>query len=372
MVNVCHLTSVHPRYDVRILEKECASLAKNGYNVKLVVNDDISDEIKNNVHIISTGFVSNSRFKRILLSKKLIYKKAIEIDSDIYQIHDPELLPVALKLKKRGKKVIFDSHEDVANQIKEKTWIPKIIRGIISFVYSKYEKYIVKKLDAVISVTPQFVERFSKYNKNSILITNYPIINKENTSNNYIDEFECKNDKYICFAGLIGDEWCHDNIIKAISSIDGIRYLLAGRTETEYIEYLKTLSGWSKVDYLGLLPHEKVKELYEKSYAGLALNYSLQIKGKGTLGNTKLFEYMEAKLPVICTDYELWKDIIDKYKCGICVNPLDINEIKKAIMYICSNPDIAKKMGENGRKAVEEHFNWQNEEIKLIELYKIL
>ena len=81
---------------------------------------------------------------------------------------------------------------------------------------------------------------------------------------------------------------------------------------------------------------------------------------------------MAIGLPVITSNFKFYKNIIDKYKCGICVNPLDPAEIANAIEYIIKNPIIAKQMGLNGIKATEEIFNWENEKKKIINLYKNL
>ncbi len=72
--------------------------------------------------------------------------KAIEVDAEIYHLHDPDLIPLGNKLKSNGKKVVFDSHEDIPKQIIDKAWIPKIFRGFISNIYSLYEKKFIKNI----------------------------------------------------------------------------------------------------------------------------------------------------------------------------------------------------------------------------------
>ena len=365
-IKVCHVTSAHSRYDVRIFHKECKSLAKNGFDVTLLVNDSLEDELIDGVSIKSTHFNPRNRFERMIKSQKHIKRKAIEIDAHIYHLHDPELLPLGYKLKRLGKKVIFDSHEDVPKQIEDKQWIPLPIRKFISNIYERYEKYSVKKFDAAISVTPHIVKRFSIMNSNSILITNYPIIDpNENIVRN--------PNKAICFAGGISPQWNHATVINAIESIKGVQYILAGAGKEEYLESLRRLPGWCNVDYRGKVPHQEVKGIYSQAIAGIALNDCNQAKGEGTLGNTKLFEYMEAELPVICTNYRLWKEIIEENHCGICVDPNDEEEIRNAINYILDNPREAQYMGQNGRKAVLEKYNWniQAKELKKI-YYNIL
>ena len=88
--------------------------------------------------------------------------------------------------------------------------------------------------------------------------------------------------------------------------------------------------------------------------------------------STKIFEYMAIGLPVITSNFKLYKDIIDANNCGICVDPENPNEIAKAIEYILTNPEKAKEMGQNGSRLVKEKYNWENEESKLINIYKTL
>jgi glycosyltransferase involved in cell wall biosynthesis len=363
------MTSVHKRYDVRILEKQCVSLVNNGYEVILIVNDDQEDEIYKEVQIISTGFNFKNRIDRILNAKKHILKKALEVNAEIYQFHDPDLLFVGNELKKKGKKVIFDSHEDVPKQILSKVWIPKAIRYFISWSYKLYEKKSVKGYDAVISVTPNIIKRFLKNNPKTFMITNYPILSSKDLTI-YSSNKQYKNNEYICFAGGISSQWNHDKIISALKNINNVKYLLAGSGDQLYLDKLKGLTGWEKVDYRGKIPHHEVKSLYAKSIVGMAINYSYQSKKEGTLGNTKLFEYMEAGLPIICSNHKLWVDIIEEYKCGIYVNPNSVEDIEKAVRWILKNPEEAKKMGINGRQAVLDKYNWKEQEKILLQLYK--
>ena len=81
---------------------------------------------------------------------------------------------------------------------------------------------------------------------------------------------------------------------------------------------------------------------------------------------------MMAGIPVICTDFILWKEIIDKYQCGICVNPRDVNAIRQAIVYLKQHHEEAKQMGNNGRRAVEELFNWDSQKKVLFEMYQAI
>lgn len=364
MKKLCHVTSVHSRYDIRIFEKECVSLAQNGYEVYLLVNDEKSDEIKNGVHIVSTGHLPKGRKERMTTLMPTMFAKAKEIDADVYHFHDPELMQLIMKLRGNKRKIIFDAHEDTQEQIMDKEWIPRFLRKIVAVAFGIYQKRMFYLCDAIITVTPKLVKKFQKCNKNVFLITNYPIIN------DYFQEKSKSNSKYVFFAGGVSPQWCHKNIIKAVEKLSDIRYRLAGPMEENYQSSLETLSGWDKVDYIGRIPHVQVEKEYKNSIAGMAVNECSQIKGEGTLGNTKLFEIMASGVPVICTNYKLWEEIVKRYNCGICVPGNDIDAIAEAIDYIACHSKEAYEMGKNGRKAVEERFNWKTQEQILFNLYE--
>ncbi len=79
---------------------------------------------------------------------------------------------------------------------------------------------------------------------------------------------------------------------------------------------------------------------------------------------------MSARLPVIASNFPLWREIIEGNKCGLCVDPLNPEEIAAAITWIVEHPAEAEVMGKNGRKAVEERYNWNTEGEKLLALYR--
>jgi glycosyltransferase involved in cell wall biosynthesis len=86
----------------------------------------------------------------------------------------------------------------------------------------------------------------------------------------------------------------------------------------------------------------------------------------------KLFEYMAAGVPVISSDFPLWREIVGKVGCGLLVDPMNDQSIARAISWIIDNPDEAQEMGEKGRRAVAKYFNWDAEVENLLELYERL
>ena len=372
-MKVCYFTS-KPSNDVRVFEKECTSLAKAGYEVYLV-SPNAKDESKDGVQIIGVPYSKKGIFNRLFVLPKLLYKKALSLDAQIYHFNDPASLRYGTKLKRKGKKVIFDSFEDHPTLFFEKKSLPYMFRYLISKIYSIYEFQKCKKFDALILCYHWTQERLNKACKNNQLVFNFPII-KENTVYKNNDEKESINNSVICYAGLISRMWNIENIIKSLAPFESVEFILAGNpADKSYLEMLKNNESWYKVNYLGQIERDAVgNEIFGKSNIAMAiLDYIPLCKGNiGNMSNNKLFEYMRAELPVICTDFVLWKEVIEENKCGICVNPNNVNEITDAIKYLIKNPDVAIQMGKNGQKMIEKKYNWRVEEKKLIDLYRRL
>lgn len=364
ITKICHVTSGHSRYDGRIFLKQCSSLAKSNYNVTLLCCDTLNNEVKNNVNIVSINKQFSSLRDRIFNSKRLLKKKCLEINADIYQFHDPDLLPLALYIKKRGKIVIFDSHENYPSLVLEKQSIPTCLRKIVSSIYTIYEKYVFKRLNGVICVADFQLDRIKKINSNTVIITNYPIID-----NNFKKNHNAKNT--ICFAGGVRANWNHDKVIRAIENINDVKYIIAGSYKDSYLDSLKLYNEFEKVKLLGKIEKEEVKELYSNSNIGMALcSYRPNTCYKrGSLGITKIFEYMMYELPVIFTDFDVFNNILKEGTFGIAVNPYDYKEVSKAIKYLIDNPKIAKKMGAIGKKLVLNKYNWESQAKILIKFY---
>lgn len=366
MVKICHLTSVHKRNDIRIFIKMTSSLIKK-YDVTLLVADGEGSKKVNHIDIIDIG-QANSRLNRMFRTTNKLFAEALTINARIYHLHDPELLPVALKLKKAGKVVIFDAHEDFPKQVLTKPYLNPILAKMISIFMKSYEEYVCSKLDAVVTATPTIRDKFAKFCPNVIDINNYPLLGELTP----LDKDWSKIQNEIAYVGGITKIRGIEQVVDAFSLLKtNAKLNLVGTcNEKTTTEIINKKNGWNSVNALGQLNREQVREVLQKSIAGLVT--FLPVPNHIDAQPNKMFEYMSAGIPVIGSNYPLWKTIIEGNNCGICVDPENPQQIADAIDRLVNDKTLAEQMGRNGIKAVNEKYNWSIEETKLFQLYEEL
>jgi len=367
LLNVVHLTSVHPAFDIRIFHKECQSLAQAGYNVTLIVPHD-RDEIIGDVRIRAIP-VPRGRIQRFLKTIWQIYREAVRADADVYHFHDPELIIIGLLLRAGRKKVIYDVHENVPRDILDRDYLPYFLLLPIAKLTAVLELLCGLFLDCIITVTHGIAKRFPE-NK-TVLVENFPIIEEfsQNTNTAFRDRSET-----VVYAGSISVLRGVFEMVKAVDILSrkrAVELAMAGIYSPAGLDIeIKRLAGWGCTRYLGWLNRSQVSALFSNVRAGLILFHPTPNHMDSV--TNKMFEYMAAGLPLIASDFPKWREIINDVGCGILVNPLNPAEIANAIDWMMSNPDDAELMGRAGRRAVLNKYNWNNEKAKLLNAYQML
>ncbi len=364
--HVVHITTVHHPYDPRIYYKQCLSLHKANYNVTLI-SQSTDNQHKLDMPIEHIPLKTyTSRLKRMIFGTWDAYKKAKKQKADIYVFHDPELLFVASLLKKKGNVVVYDIHEDYITSILQKDYLPKPIKHIIAKVYTLMENVFSRKM--AISLAEKY---YKDIYPSGVCILNYPLLNKEMM--NLDRQKQDLTNKVLYTGNVTVERGAH--IHATLPLIDpSLSVQFIGKCAKKIADEMNEIAGKQAKNLHiegidAFVVKERIEEMYlsERWLAGVAIFPPTEHYKKKEL--TKFFEYMNAGLPIICSDFPVWKKFIDKYECGIVVDPDNKVEIKTAIETLRNDPNLAYQMGENGRRAIVKELNWEVEERKLLQWY---
>ena len=360
------MTSIHPPFDTRIFHKQAKTLAKAGYQVTLIAQHD-RDVVVDGIKIIALPKPKN-RFWRMLGTWR-IFKLALRQNADVYHFHDPELLPAGLLLKLLTKcKVIYDVHEDYPAAILTKHWLASPVRKPVARLFNSLEKWATSRLDYIITATDDITGKFGRTGKVAT-IKNYPLLERIVPSTR-----RGMGQPTLVYAGGLSEERGISEMVQAMAYLNSprnARLVLYGKFEPEsYGEIVQELQGFDRVEYRGWIEPGELWRMMNQVDAGIVC---LRPVERYTVAMpVKLFEYMAAGLPVIASNFPLWQEIVESNHCGLTVDPLEPKDIARAIEYLIEHPEEARKMGENGRKAVLEKYNWEKESKKLLALYQDL
>jgi glycosyltransferase involved in cell wall biosynthesis len=364
---VCVLTSVHMPFDGRIFHKEAKSLAKAGYDVTLIAPHD-KEEVVGGVRVLPLPSAKN-RFQRVTIVMRRLYRLAARENADIYHFHDPELMVIGLMLKLRRKKVIWDAHEHYPNSILDKYYISKPLRRLVSRSFDLFERVVVRFFDYVIYTTPLVGARYGTMKVRAGRVENYPIIELSETLPRQPQE------KIVYLGGMSKIRGLLE-VVEALAEVvkkhPRWKLCLVGSFspasfEGEVRDLVGKLGVEANVEFISWVPYDE-KEKFSSQAAMGVITYLPYSNNTSCLPN-KLFDYMLVGLPVIASNFPLYREVVEGSGCGLIVDPSKPQEIARAMEYLIEHPDEARRMGENGRRAVLEKYNWEKESERLLGIY---
>ncbi len=368
---VCHVCSGHSSDDSRVLHKECRSLAQEGYEVHLIAADTSSKSYKSGNVIIHPLPRYASSIRR-MSQRWAVADIAARISADLYHVHEPELLGPVLD-RVGNTPVIYDVHESYLDVLGHRSWIPKPIRPLAQALWGNLEPRLVKRCRAIVAVSEPIAEPYSRIHSSVVIIRNFPNLSTEDLSG-----ASSHDHKRACvFAGTLKEDRNLQNMVRAIGLLRrrglAVPLWLAGRWATpQYEQEIWRLAAEEgvkdQIHYSGVLPHKEALAL--ESHAGIGMVTILPIQNSLKTLPIKIFECMALGLPLIYSNFPILKDYIDEYHVGLSVDPESPAQIADAVELLLGNPEMSRQMGQAGKRAVAERFNWPNECAKLLSLYR--
>ena len=354
-------------FDNRVFEKECKTLQQAGYEVVLIAPHD-QDEVVEGVRIRAVPR-SRNRLERMLTTAYRVYRAALDEDAALYHVHDPELLPWARLLRLRGKPVIFDMHENTPAAIMERPWVSPWVRRPLSRIYRIAERVLLHNLPVVLAELSYIKDH--PWLRSPTFVLNMPDLEPLLAID--VTPYAVATIGYI--GSVVGARG-------SVVTLDALRLLkqrgiqvnfeCIGKLDSEAhrieLEALVARYGLEGVSMPGFMRPREGWPLIGRCQAGLALMQPMPNKMESY--PTKIFEYMALGIPVITSNFPLYQDVIETAACGFCVDPTSVEAVADAIQYLLDHPDEARAMGQRGRSAVMEKYNWSTEAAKLLALYR--
>jgi len=332
--------------------------------------------------------VFKNRLFRVLFSPLRIFFLARGFRAKIYHFHDPELIITGLLLRLFTRaRVIYDIHEDYKTSIRQKYYLPKGIAAGLAVLFGFFENTAAKCFRLVLA-EKYYSRRFPK----GIPVLNYPVIRTGGENENIEDkqgfaageehdrplpEMASPENHPLLYTGVIAEDrgaLLHAGMLSYLSDID---LYMVGFCRKDLVRRMEDIIGdnYRRFHLEGedIFVHPaRIQHYYKRKewLAGLAIFPPTSHYMNKEL--TKIFEYMSAGIPVICSDFPVWRELVVGVGAGMVVDPSNQESIKKAVEYIKTHPPEAEKMGERGKRAVWEQYNWSLEIQKLTALYKNL
>lgn len=295
---------------------------------------------------------------RLVLVHPLVVWHLLRYRPRIVHLFMPELLPIALLFRFLGGQVVYEVQENHRLKFDRKprnkhpifqrffNWFDGLARRYCHFVFTE-DSYLSEydTLGLPHAVVHNFAEMSAQMSS--------PKRDRGRPSDISTD---------LCYLGLISNDRGLDTMLAVLDYLKSSRLHLFGRiSDTPF-------PPQDRVILYGHVAQEIAFPLMSRCVAGLAL-----LKPVGDYRDsypTKLFEYMALGLPVIASDFPLYRSVIATHKCGFCVDPTDVVAIAARITWLIAHPEEAQRMGENGWQAVRDFYNWKLEAKKLLELYQ--
>ncbi len=368
-IRVMLVSPAHPPTDLRIVRNQAPSLAEQ-YEVICLLPDAHSVK-QPGVRFIGLPFFRWLGW-RLLLVHPLVLVHIIRLRPAVLHIYMPELLPIALLSRLFGVQVVYEVQENLRLKFDRK---PRNNHPVFQRAFAGFER-LARRYCYHLFTEDSYFATYPNLRLPPAVVHNYPNLSFFDALRPVDSPAEPVDDgPHLLYVGVVSFDRGLDTMIQVLSllqaTLPAIRLHLFGRCIATQAE-LEALPDYSVVrGNLLFYGHTAPETAYANSkryVAGLAL-----LKPVGDYSDsypTKLFEYMALCLPVLSSDFPLYRRVVESAQCGYCVDPMDAGRIAQHLAQLIERPVDTLTMGQRGRQAVETLYNWRGEAVQLLNLYR--
>jgi glycosyltransferase involved in cell wall biosynthesis len=358
---VVMLSSAHAATDDRIFYREALSLTNAGFEVSVVGRHPCQESVEG-VRICPLP-AKGGRAQRFLAGWQIL-KLARQLCGDLYIFHDPDLWAVGLMLRLLGKRVVYDSHENVPKQVLQKDWLPWVVRYALFPLVWVAESLGGYLLSGVIAAVPVIASRFPQ--RKAILVRNFPTPETLRVFDSGKNIRERGN--IAIYAGGLSPIRGIRELVTAFRGMEGAELWLAGQFDDPEFEAEVLSSLPPNVKWLGWKPFPEMIRLYNSAKLGMLPLYPTP-NHRNSLP-VKLFEYLGAGLPVVYSDFPEFCSLVDG--CGTAVDPYDPAAIRTAVRALVRDQAKLSGMSALARHRARQMFCWEEEGKRLVDFCRCL
>ncbi len=342
----------------------CSSLLKLNYEVLLVGRTqktslpiDRKYQSKRFNLWFNKGFLFYANYN-IRLFWFLLFSK-----STLLWSNDLDTLPANYLVSKlKGLKLVYDSHEYF-------TEVPELVnRPKVQKIWQTIERWIFPKLKNIVTVSPQIANEYkAKYGINITVIRNLPIKLKEYYE---VKDIKIQNSKLIIYQGWVNINRGLEPLIEAMQDIENAHLYIIGDGDIfdKIVQQILDLNLQDKITLLGKIPFEFLPHYTHQADLGVSLEENVGLNYKYALPN-KLFDYINAGVPVLTSNLPEMEAIVTKYHVGETISTITPSAIAEKINQLLNDTEELARYSTNCIKAKEE-LCWENEEQKLYAFIK--
>lgn len=371
------VASAQPIYaDVRIFQKEARTLAAHGYNVTLFSRAEgrVMPFVEEGVRVVPLDYLTRGQ---IVFGLPGLFRRLLREKADVYHLHNPFSLPLALALKAARRKVIYDVHEDYIERIRIRQWLPRVLRVPVAYFVGAMERLVGKIADGAIATQPEVASRLGG---RAILLENAPMVNdavvvrSETFAAEIPDELANPEGAFrIIYAGSISRVRglpAMMDALRLVNEVTPARLWLIGSLDDETgLADAMHHPAWLQVDLVGRLEHQhEVFGYMLRANVGLALFRDWG--GYARISSNKLYEYMASGIPFVASAFPRWQERLKSVAAGFFCEPTDAECVALNLVDLVRHPEKARQMSDKGRTFIRTEFNWDNDKVKLLALYR--